>query len=134
MACNKELQQSGAPAPRTCVDCRLGPCKNEPHKAQRHPQLELAHEWMQDMSKPLQWLMQSPDGWVDWVPGSSVAPMDPSKTWRFKPEPKPNIIRYLARNLHNEWTEYLSVPEWKCTYLKLTIDSETGKIIGVELL
>ena len=60
--------------------------------------------------------------------------------YRIKPEPKPDIIRYLGVEVRNDcvengtmWDEICYVSQWE-QVLKLTFDGNTGKFKSAEVL
>jgi len=77
------------------------------------------------------------DGTV-WIDGSeSVNPLKfPSLNWRVKPEPKPDITRYVA--VDTSGCESLDTVKKMSRnsrgYLKLISDGETGKLKSVEIV
>jgi len=83
--------------------------------------------------KVVQW--QSNTTWIDG--NESVNPLKfPSLNWRVKPEPKPDITRYVA--VDTSGCESLDeVKSWAANYrgyLKLISDGETGKLKSVEIV
>lgn len=83
--------------------------------------------------------------WCDWE-DADLSVLETNKDpftfpyldWRIKPEPKPDVVKYLGTNKHGEdcgrlCDDYHIVDHWY-SQLKLTFDGETGKLKQAEVL
>ena len=54
--------------------------------------------------------------------------------YRIKPEPKPDVVKYLIRGLvsNSSWLEFDNQTGYEC--VKITFDGETGKLKSAEVL
>lgn len=74
-----------------------------------------------------------------WEEPMAVNPIThPNYEWRIKPEPKPDVVRYINAYL---WEGHLSIEAAKKAQcediagrVKLVIDGETGKLKSAEML
>ena len=65
--------------------------------------------------------------------GSGFNPIDNHDfQWRIKPEPKPDVVRYMTITAHSYGA--LSAERHTIDNLRLTFDSETGKLKSAEVL
>ena len=54
--------------------------------------------------------------------------------YRIKPEPKPDVVKYLIRGLvsNSSWLEFDNQTGYEC--IKITFDGETGKLKTADVL
>ena len=83
--------------------------------------------------KVVQWMEPERGVWND----AGFKPYTPLTNddlyWRIKPEPKPDVIRYVACDVR--FVRYDVTPsKYEGDNLKLTFDGETGKLIRAEVL
>jgi hypothetical protein len=86
---------------------------------------------------------------VAWASGAIIEVFDPhmeeweivtEPVWyeylqyRIKPEPKPDVVKYLIRGLvsNSSWLEFDNQTGYEC--VKITFDGETGKLKAAEVL
>lgn len=93
----------------------------------RHPHADIAIEWFQDTSRVVQYFWNNQ--WTDWDRGSDPH-FSPNCQWRFRPEPKPDVVRY-ARAM-------MTLTGWRIPdgteNLKVTFSGEDGKLIKAEVI
>lgn len=84
--------------------------------------------------KPVQWQSLADGGWID--PLGSMNPLiDIHLNWRVKPEPKPDVVRWLCRFDDGKWAEYTHRQCGECfPQIKAVTDGETGKLKSVEIV
>ena len=61
----------------------------------------------------------------------------PQLEWRIKPEPKPDVVRYLWASPDSGWCTRVgnyTYPATTPTNLKIILDGETGKLKSAEVL
>jgi hypothetical protein len=85
---------------------------------------------------------------VAWAEGKEIQVEEMDGTWsdiqgpswsghnhyRIKPEPKPDVVKYLIRGLvsNSSWLEFDNQTGYEC--VKITFDGETGKLKTAEVL
>lgn len=80
----------------------------------------------------------SDDG-TKWNDCNSAPNWNPFRTYRIKPEPKHDVVKYAGINLHGDgsWNLLEEVAYYVShfpNFLKLTFDGETGKLKSAEVL
>jgi len=87
----------------------------------------------------VQW--QSDDGriyWQDFCVNGIITPLTHSRhEWRIKPEPKPDVVRYLWASPDSGWCTRVGNYTYPATTppnLKIILDGETGKLKSAEVL
>lgn len=93
--------------------------------------------------KAVQFKAQSPDGWADFHSNLSINPLTHTHLeWRIKPEPKPDVVRYVNMYFEGIGDPYASKEEAERGAAKAerigmicyVIDGETGKLKSAEVL
>ena len=98
----------------------------------KHKHAELIHAWADGAQ--IQWRDPKDDErWSDiripnWLEDCE---------YRIKPEPKPDVVKYLIRGLisHSSWLEFDNQTGHEADgCIKITFDGETGKLKSAEVL
>ena len=109
-----------------------GQCNTDP-KRQPHKHAALIKAWADGAS-----IEEFHANHNYWVPiGGVGAPIIWSNKaqYRIKPEPKPDIVKYIRTSLITEHTYHLCVPtDINKADIKVIFDGETGKLKSVELI
>ena len=92
--------------------------------------------------RDVQYLTPNGEKWIDLLDMNlEPDPLTcPSYSWRIKPEPKPDVVRYVVADSFDESYMY-SVPQKDdggigplYRQVKLTFDGETGKLKNAEVI
>ena len=70
--------------------------------------------------------------WIDWE--SKCSPTWTDEEYRIKPEPKPDVVRYIGRCAGGFWRESLDPPALADNRIKVVWDGETGELKSAEVL
>jgi hypothetical protein len=73
----------------------------------------------------------------NWKPVGSCPIWVEDYEYRIKPEPKPDVVKYLIRGLisHSSWLEFDNQTGHEADgCIKITFDGETGKLKSAEVL
>ncbi len=88
--------------------------------------------------KDVQWQSMSDGSWND-RRGIFNPIVDCHNNWRVKPEPKPDVVRYVAAS--SQWTGWTDIATAKQgsygdakNICKLTFEADTGKLKSVEIV
>lgn len=86
--------------------------------------------------KVVQWQSRADGSWNDRQ--SLVNPLcEDFLNWRVKPEPKPDVVRYLPAYKNTGYVSFeksASIHGEAIGHVRLTIDGETGKLKSVEIV
>lgn len=92
----------------------------------RHPHADLIKAWAEDTSRVVQY--RDPTDVYDWNDIERPA-WRPDMEYRFKPEPKQDVVRYCTACVSIGFAEK---PDH--TNLKLTFSGENGRLISAEVI
>lgn len=99
----------------------------------KHKHYEIIMAWAE--GKKIQ--LMTGNGWQDWV-GKFSPHWNDDMEYRIKPEPKPDVVVYTKIIADIECAEFLtcdlSLEQSDSDNLKLTFDSETGKLKSAEVI
>lgn len=98
----------------------------------KHVHFDMIVESAADTSRVVQEFSEHSEEWFD-VDGAPT--WDPKCEFRFKPIPKPDVVRHLSKYPHrDEWYECDSDLFGAREAICITRDGETGKIIKAEVV
>lgn len=69
----------------------------------------------------------------DWLDISEAPRWWPTRQYRIKPEPKPDVVLYMSINDSDDYF-FTTSEKYDFDNLKLTFDGETGKLKSAEVL
>lgn len=94
-----------------------------------HKHAELIKAWAD--GKTIQYRVNKKFDWCE-ISNNGVIGWYGDLEYRIKPEPKPDVVRYVDVSPLGDWS--LSIDRNKINNLKLTWDGETGKLKSAEVL
>ena len=99
----------------------------------KHPHFDLIVEWAKDTSRVVQCRSHRTGEWND-CNDVNIPGWLPSYEYRFKPEPKPDVVFEGLFGLYGIGSLCYHVSSAGKPNLRLTFDGETGKLKSAEVL
>lgn len=96
----------------------------------KHKHHDIIVAWAADTSRVVQYFDKHDHEWVDIQPSS----WDPNRLYRFKPEPKPDEVRFCQIELSSTGSLYYPKPDPSRHNLRLVFNGETRELKSAEVL